>query len=127
MKPEILIELIKMKIDEQQALINYYLRGILVFIVIVGGTVKFALDKNATISLRYALSVIGVSTSILAFFTCLLLNHKRNQLDQEINMLHKEIESPLPRSNSTELKYCIFGTSIFTLVILLGFCYLFFI
>jgi hypothetical protein len=76
-------------------LIGHYARAISVYLLIIGGLLKFALDRDATVPLRHALGAMGLSIGIVGFAAVALAERQRRQTKSEIEQLYKHLSVPV--------------------------------
>jgi len=116
---EVILEILKHKMDEGKTLITHYLRAFTIFIAITGALLKFAFDSNSTPHLRIALCWMGVFLSVFGLFVCYLGEKLRRTIRNDIARIHEILSVPLePDSLTTVLLTTL--ASVFFVTLLLG-------
>jgi hypothetical protein len=97
-------------------LIGHYARALSVYLLIVGGLLKFALDRDATVPLRHALGLMGLSIGIVGF-TAEALAEKQRHTKAELEQLFEHLSVPVKPDSLMAQKY---GIVMCFLVFLIG-------
>ncbi|HZM85713.1 MAG TPA: hypothetical protein VFF31_04065, partial [Blastocatellia bacterium] len=83
-KQAIQLEILKIRMSEVTSWVGHIIQVTAVFGALNVGLYKFALDANATPSLRRVLSLVGISASFAGLVCCILMERLRrsNYRDQ---------------------------------------------
>ena len=120
----VLLELLKQNQNDGSALIGHYVKAFTIFVAVTGGLIKFALDQNATESLRKALSMMGLGVSVLALLVCIMGHRLRRTVHAEIGRLYTELHIPMEPEPLSALKFTIVVGVLCGLLSLLGWIYI---
>lgn len=93
-------EVLKELLRQAHELINTFIKGFTVFLIITGALVKFALDNNSNLKLKIALSILGISCAVLGllagYYGFILVSKLRGDIDSlssklQISSLHVSV------------------------------------
>jgi hypothetical protein len=94
---QVLEQLLKQKQDEAAGLLSTYVKAYAVFLAITGAMLKFALDANATPTLREALCLLGIASCTCAFMAGVfgerLRRDTRVRLQEFLDLLGVNLEA----------------------------------
>jgi hypothetical protein len=97
--------LLNAKNEEARELTSYCIRGFVLYVVIVGGLAKFALDTSATTELRVALSVFGTAVAILGLLCCVFAERVRRAIERDLRQVTDELAVPTLTSGLLPTRY----------------------
>jgi len=117
------LELLKLKIDQQQRVFADVIKIALVILSIWGVILKFALETQVE-ELRFTLCILGASVALLGVFVCVGINKLDKSIEHEISVLNKKLTSPLPDTKSIALRYAVWLGGVFDVLVGLGFIWL---
>jgi len=126
MTDDILEKLLTEKKKELREYFSFYLRGIALYIAVTGVVIKFAFDKDATYTLKNAMSFFGVALTLVGFLSCIYSVIYQKAVRNDFLDLSKKEENISLKSDLLPFKYMTQMLFVFLIVVLVGWIYLFF-
>ena len=120
----VFIELLKQKSQEGHDVLSQYIRAFAIYVAILGGLLKFALDKNATPELKQALLSAGILLSLVGLACCVFGEKLRRSISAEVRNLNEKLGSPLVASEMKHLHYTVIIALSFVVLALIALFYL---